>query len=214
MHRRVSVIDSFFGNKMEQLLRATNRMIIITRCFIPANTLTRIVVWVPKDAQYESGFSRWVRALARLTRQVGCRIIFCCNGDIQPLIRGVLYQENYGIRCEFRTVEDWDDFILLGNRVLDDDLFVLIGARANSVSYSAEMVELPSFLQKYFSRNNLMVIYPEQFGAEVALTSFTDPLSSDISSTASPLWMRLRSRWRKLVNAKRRFTHRNRKPKY
>ena len=155
-----------------------------------------------------------VRALARLTRQVGCRIIFCCNGDIQPLIRGVLYQENYGIRCEFRTVEDWDDFILLGNRVLDDDLFVLIGARANSVSYSAEMVELPSFLQKYFSRNNLMVIYPEQFGAEVALTSFTDPLSSDISSTASPLWMRLRSRWRKLVNAKRRFTHRNRKPKY
>ena len=54
MHRRVSVIDSFFGNKMEQLLRATNRMIIITRCFIPANTLTRIVVWVPKDAQYES----------------------------------------------------------------------------------------------------------------------------------------------------------------
>ncbi len=126
----------------------------------------------------------------------------------------MLYQENYGIRCEFRTVEDWDDFILLGNRVLDDDLFVLIGARANSVSYSADMAELPSFLQKYFSRNNLMVIYPEQFGAEVALTSFTDPLSSDISSTASPLWMRLRSRWRKLVNAKRRFTHRNRKPKY
>ncbi|MDE6332590.1 MAG: cation:proton antiporter, partial [Muribaculaceae bacterium] len=214
MHRKMSVIDSFFGNKVEQLLRATNRMIIITRCFIPPNTLTRIVVWVPKDAQYESGFSRWVRALARLTRQIGCRIIFCCAGDIQPLVRGVLYQENYGIRCEFRTVEGWDDFILLGNHVLDDDLFVIIGARANSVSYSSDMAEMPSFLQRYFSRNNLMVIYPEQFGADVALTSFTDPLSSDISTTASPLWLRVKSWWRRIVNAKRRFTHRHRKPKY
>lgn len=214
MHRRMSVIDSFFGNKVEQLLRATNRMIIITRCFIPANTLTRIVVWIPVGAQYESGFSRWVRALARLTRQIGCRIIFCCPGDVQPLIRGVLYQENYGIRCEFRTLQGWDDFILLANRVLDDDLFVLIGARANSVSYSSEMVELPTFLQKYFSRNNLMVIYPEQFGAEVPLTSFTDPLASDISTTASPLWLRLRSWWRKLVMAKRRITHRHQKSKY
>ena len=214
MHRRISVIDSFFGNKVEQLLRATNRMIIISRCFIPANTVTRIVVWVPKDAQYESGFSRWVRALARLTRQVGCRIIFCCSGDIQPLVRGVLYQENYDIRCEFRTVEGWDDFILLGNRILDDDLFVIIGARANSVSYASDMADMPAFLQRYFSRNNLMVIYPEQFGAEVALTSFTDPLSSDISASASPLWLRMKSSWRRLVNAKRRFTHRHRKPKY
>ena len=214
MHRRAGVIDTFFGNKVEKLLRSTNKMILINRTFIPLNTVTPHRGVGSRTRSVRDGFSRWVRGLARLTRQLGCRIIFCCNADVQPQIRGVIYRENYGIRCEFRTVEDWDDFILLGNRVLDDDLFVLIGARANSVSYSAEMVELPSFLQKYFSRNNLMVIYPEQFGAEVALTSFTDPLSSDISSTASPLWMRLRSRWRKLVNAKRRFTHRNRKPKY
>ncbi|MDE6131077.1 MAG: cation:proton antiporter, partial [Muribaculaceae bacterium] len=118
------------------------------------------------------------------------------------------------IRCEFRTVEGWDDFILLGNRILDDYLFVIIGARANSVSYASDMADMPAFLQRYFSRNNLMVIYPEQFGAEVALTSFTDPLSSDISASASPLWLRMKSSWRRLVNAKRRFTHRHRKPKY
>lgn len=214
MHRRVSVIDSFFGNKVDQLVRATNRMIIISRCFIPANTVTRIVVWAPKDAQYESGFSRWVRCLARLTRQVGCRIIFCCNSEQQPLVRGVLYQENYGIRCEFRTVEGWDDFILLGNRILDDDLFVIIGARANSVSYSSDMVEMPGFLQKYFGGNNLMVIYPEQFGAEVPLTSFTDPLATDITATASPLWLRLRGFWRQVGVLRRRITHRHRHKKY
>ncbi len=139
MHRRTTVIDSFFGNKVEQLLRSTNKMVIITRCFIPANTITRILVWVPADAQYETGFSRWVRALARLTRQVGCRIIFCCPDTIQPLVRGVLYTENYGIRCEFRPADGWDDLVMLSGEVLDDDLFVVIGARAQSVSYQAEM---------------------------------------------------------------------------
>lgn len=202
MHRRTTVIDSFFGNKVEQLLRSTNKMVIITRCFIPANTITRILVWVPADAQYETGFSRWVRALARLTRQVGCRIIFCCPDTIQPLVRGVLYTENYGIRCEFRPADGWDDLVMLSGEVLDDDLFVVIGARAQSVSYQAEMTELPAFLQSNFARNNLMMIFPEQFGEAPVLTSFTDPLSSDIGVAPSPLWMRARARLRRLFPRK------------
>ena len=157
-------------------------MIIIARTFIPVNTFTRVVVWVPKGAQYETGFSRWVRATARLTRQVGCRIIYCCPGEVQPLIRGVIYAENYGIRCEFETTDSWDDFIVLSNRILDDDLFVVIGARPQSVSYSSDMSQIPSFLQRYFSRNNLMMIYPEQFGETQEITSFVDPLASDVGS--------------------------------
>lgn len=192
MHRRAGVIDSFFGSKVDQLLRATNRMVIIPRCYIPPNTLTRIVVRVPAGAQYETGFSRWVRCLARLTHQLGCRIIFCCPGAVQPLIRGVLYQANYGVRCEFRTAETWDDFIPMAGRVLDDDLFVVIGARANSVSHDSDMVHLPEFLQRYFSGNNLMVIYPEQFGEAPALTSFVDPRASDAGSAPSPIPGRLR----------------------
>ena len=44
MHRRSTVVDSFFGTNTNQLLRATNKMVIITRTFIPANAFTRIVV--------------------------------------------------------------------------------------------------------------------------------------------------------------------------
>ncbi|MDE6286861.1 MAG: cation:proton antiporter [Muribaculaceae bacterium] len=198
MHRRAGVIDSFFGSKVDQLLRATNRMVIIPRCYIPANTLTRIVVRVPAGAQYETGFSRWVRCLARLTHQLGCRIIFCCPGAVQPLIRGVLYQANYGVRCEFRTAETWDDFIPMAGRVLPDDLFVVIGARANSVSHDSDMVHLPEFLQRYFASNNLMVIYPEQFGEAPALTSFVDPMWSDAGSSPSAIPGRLRRLLRRL----------------
>lgn len=202
LHRRGTVIDTFLGAKIEGLLRLTSRMIIINRIYIPLNTVTRIVVWVPRSAQYETGFSRWVRGLARLTRQLGCRIIFCSHADCQPLIRGVIYHGNYDIRCEFRTVESLDDMIVMMHRVLDDDLFVFISARSNSVSYTDEVTEMFPLIQRNFSRNNLMIIYPEQFGEQVALTSFVDPLSSDITRTASPRWRLFVDRCRRLFRRK------------
>lgn len=213
MHRRAGVIDSFFGNKVEKLLRSTNKMVLISRCFIPLNTVTRIVVWVPYRAQYETGFSRWVRGLARLTRQLGCRIIFSCCADAQPLIRGVIYRENYGIRCEFNTLDSDDDYVLLANKVLEDDLFVIIGARPNSVSYTSSMSEMPTFLQRYFAHNNLLIVYPEQFGEGPALTSFVDPMSSDIAALPSPLWRRLRNAWRRLALARRSLRNAISKPR-
>lgn len=193
LHSRNTMIDTIFGSKVDQLLRLTNKMIIISRCYIPAATLTRIVVWVPAEAQYETGFSRWVRGVARLTRQVGCRVIFHCSADIQPLIRGVLYTENYGVRCEFSTVSGWDDFILMTSKVNDDDLLVIVTSRPQAVSYHDEMAELPNFVSRYFNRNNLMIIFPEQFGESPVLTSFTDPLASDIGVGAAGWFARLRN---------------------
>lgn len=210
MHRKATVIDSFFGSKIEQLIKSTSKMVLIARCFIPVNAVTRIVVVVPPMAEYETGFARWVNSLGRLTRQIGCRIIFCCNADTRRCVRGVLMRDRFEIRSEYRDVEGWDDFVLLANHILDDDLFVVVNARRSSVSFSSSMDELPMFLQKYFSRNNLVVIYPEQFGARENVPSAIDPLASDFTATPSSLWVRIASFYRRMIILRKRFTQRNR----
>lgn len=207
MHRKSTIIDSFFGSTIEQMLKSTNRMVILSRCYIPLNTITRIVVYVPQKAEYETGFARWVRAVGNLARQIRCRVIFCCSTAQRPLIKGVLRIGRYEIRSEFRTVDEDDDFVMLSNRILDDDLLVVVSARATSLSYSDSVAEMPAFIQRYFSRNNLLMIYPEQFGAENPLLSFVDPLASDLTASASPLMLRLRAAWRRMVALKKRFTH-------
>lgn len=213
MHRKVTVIDSFFGSKIDHLLKSTNKMLIITRCFIPLNTITRIVVFVPTKAQYETGFRQWVVKVGNLAREIGCRIIFCCHPETKQLIRGVLYKEKFQIRSEFRDVEEWDDFLLLANRILDDDLFIVVSARRTSVSFTPEMDAMPGFLQKYFSRNNLIVLYPEQFGEEVSLTTFVDPLSTDMNVAPSALWMRMHGWYRKFIHMKKNITQRKKEKK-
>ena len=209
MHRKATIIDSFFGAKIEQLLKATNQMVVMTRCFIPVNTVTRIVVAVPPMAQFETGFGRWVRAIGNLAREIGCRVIFCCHPDTQPLIRGVFHRGRYDIRHEYRDVEQWEDFVLLSNRILDDDLFILVSARESSVSHNNDMADIPGFLQKYFSRNNLIVLYPEQFGQAEPINTFVDPMSSDIHSVPSPLWFKLHGAYRKLVQLKKNLSKRS-----
>lgn len=186
MHRRSTVIDSFYGSKIEQLLRGTGRMVILSRLYVPVNTVARIVVLVPQAAQYETGFTRWVRALAALTRQLGCRIIFACHSDIQPLIRGVIYHDNFGIRCEFRTVDTFDEMIITAGRIRPDDLITVVSARPNSVSHTDDIPDTLALVQRSFPAHSLMVIFPEQYGEASALpTSFIDPLAADITGHSS-----------------------------
>lgn len=47
LHRKANIVDTFYGSLIEQLLNTTHRMVIMSRCFIPVDTVTRIVVVVP-----------------------------------------------------------------------------------------------------------------------------------------------------------------------
>ncbi len=187
LHRRTSIIDSFLGEKVEQLLRSTNRMVVMPRCFIPLNTVTRILVAVPKKAQFETGFRRWVQAVGNLCRRIGCRIEFRCEESTVPLIRTVVRQSNLGIRMSFAEVRSYDDFVLKSAEVNDDDLLIVVSARRSSVSFDSDMDAVPEYLQKYFANTNLIVLYPGQFGTEAPMT-MAETMATDIVSAPNPLY--------------------------
>lgn len=199
LHRRKRIIDTFFGSKIEQLLRSTNAMVVIARTFIPVNTMSRIVVAVPSKAQYEGGFPAMIRAIGNLTREVGCRVVFYASDDTAAAIRAVLTAGRYGIRQIYKPLDYDDDFVMLAGRIHEDDLFVVVSARRSSVSFSATMDELPEFLQRHFAAHNLMIIYPEQTGTETVIApTMADSMTADIVSTPSGLWLWLKKAGRKL----------------
>ncbi|MDE6716495.1 MAG: cation:proton antiporter, partial [Muribaculaceae bacterium] len=206
-----TVVDSFLGSTIEQLVSLCHKTVMISRCFIPLNTVTRIVVFVPPKAEFETGFRYWVIKLCNIASQLGCRIIFCSVKDTKSYLRGVIYEQSYEIRAEYREVDGWDDFVLLSNRVLDDDLFVVVSARRTSVSFSSWMDNMPSFLSKYFAHNNLLIIYPEQFGEQPQIITFGDPLSGDLNVAPNPIYLRLRSWYQWFTDRKKEITHPERK---
>lgn len=104
MHRRSNVVDTFYGATIEQLIKATHRMIFISRCFVPVDTVSRLMVLVPDKAEYETGFQTWVERLGNLASQLACRVVFMASSTTGDFIREVLTDEGFSIRHEYRTI--------------------------------------------------------------------------------------------------------------
>lgn len=164
LHRKSNIVDSFFGSMTEQLLNATNKMIFISRCFTSVDTLSRLIILVPENAEYETGFQLWVERVSNLAAQLAAKAIFLSNDTTANFIRNVIISEGYAIRHEYRSLATWDDFILHSGDINEDDIFIIIGARKGSLSHSSDLEGLPGYLQKNHSKDNLILIYPEQFG--------------------------------------------------
>ncbi|MBD5232402.1 MAG: cation:proton antiporter [Bacteroidales bacterium] len=183
LHRKSNIVDTFLGSMLEQLLRTTNKMVMMSRIFVPVNTLRRQVIIVPAKAEYETGFSLWLTRVCMLSQQVGSRMLFIAYPETIRYIQGAINTMGFELRIKFLALEAWDDIITASADITDDDLLTVICARKTSVSYSSDLEMLPSYLSRYFARHNLMIVYPEQFGPEAELPTPIDPLSTSIASS-------------------------------
>ena len=192
LHRKSSIMDSYFGGLTETLLREIHREIMIVKLLMPLNTLRRIVVAIPPKAEYEAGFSKWVQHVGRMSSMLGCRIHFYGTSAtlrvLDSLIRNKSVRENARL-CE---LESWDDLLLLTAQVNYDHLLVVVSARRGSISYNTAFERLPSQLTHYFANNSLLLIYPDQFGDIAALPAFADPMSNAANSKLSTALSHLR----------------------
>ncbi len=191
LHRKSNIVDTFYGSLIDSLLSATNKMVVMSRCFIPINTVRSLMVIVPPKAEYETGFSQWVCRLSNLASQIGTRVNFLAAPETIPYIRGVIKAEDYQIRTHYEELRTWDDFLIFSNLIVEDDLMVVIGARRTSISWDIDLAQLPPFLGKYFKRQNLAVIYPGQFGSKMEMPAPIDSLSQRPSTAPSPILLSL-----------------------
>ncbi|WP_420187842.1 cation:proton antiporter [Bacteroides pyogenes] len=175
LHRKMNIVDSFFGNLADNLLKGINREVMIAKFLMPVNTLRRVVVAVPPKAEYEPGFSKWVEHFCRMGSILGCRVHFFANQETLMRLQQLVKKKYGNTPTEFSVLEEWDDLLLLTGQVNYDHLLVVISARRGSISYDSSFERLPGQLGKYFSNNSLIILYPDQFGEPHEIISFSDP---------------------------------------
>lgn len=165
LHRRSKIADTFYGSMVDQLMNATDRMIIMSRCFIPVDTIGKIFVYVPRNAEYETGFPAWLARIGNMASQLGRKVIFIYSGETTGYIESLIEEGGYEFIRHYMRMDSWDDFIILSSQIEYEDLLVVVGARRGSVSYSGDTDSMMSYLSKHFTRHNIAIIIPSQFGA-------------------------------------------------
>lgn len=175
LHYKMSIVDSFFGNLTENLLKNTYLQVMVARFLIPVNTLRRIIVAVPPKAEFEHGFMKWITHMCRMSSQLGCRVHFYAHPQTLGYIRGYIQKKHKDTRAAYSELENWDDLLILTGQVNYDHLLVIISARRGSISYDSAFERLPMQISKYFNNNSIMLLYPEQKGDPNESLSFSDP---------------------------------------
>ncbi len=164
MHTHTEVSQKLWGKFHQSLFNGMNRQIIMARLNQPLSTVRRIEVAVPSKAQYEPGFYRWLERLARMAKNLECRVVFHGRKDTLQRINEFIRNHHASARAEYQEMEHWNAMPSLAAMVDDNNLFVVVTARKGTVSYKSAQDRLLEELTRYFSGKNLLIIFPDQYG--------------------------------------------------
>ncbi len=166
MHVHTDRNPKFWGDFIQSLYNGLNRQIVLTRFVQPLRTLRCIQVAVPSRAELEPGFHRWLERLCRFAGQLECRIQFHGRQESLSFIKAYIHLHHKSVRAVYTFMEHWNELPRLAAHIAQDHLFVVVTARKGTISYKNALERLPDELKKYFSGKNLMIIFPDQFGAD------------------------------------------------
>lgn len=145
-----------------QLINSQRKAAIVYHPTQPINTISRILVAVPRYAEKERDFISCFGLIRRLSSQIGARVIFFTNEDTQIALQAFCRRKGKFLRASYREMENWEDVLMIAKQMKPDDLIVLINARPSTPSYNPLFEQVPNMLNRFFSDHSYLLVYPEQ----------------------------------------------------
>ena len=149
----------------------------------PINTITRMLVAVPRYAEKEHDFISCFGLIRRLSSQIGARVIFYTNEETQRVLQTFCRRKGKFLRAGYREMNNWEEVLMLAKQMRPDDLIVLINARPSTPSYNPLFDQVPNMMTNFFADHSYMIVYPEQETA----SAIPDILTGD-NTQASTTW--------------------------
>ena len=184
----------------ESMVERTSTSIAIYHEHQPLNTVSRLLVAVPRYAEKEHDFISCFGQVRRLSSQIGARVVFFANEETQRALQALCRRPGKFLRASYREMEDWEDVLMIAKETEADDMVVMISARHATASYNPLFRQIPDMLERFFAEHSWLIIYPQQqMGAAVPDVFLTDqpPTSRSwnlISRTKEWLLKQLRKR--------------------
>lgn len=164
LHQNKRITESYLGKITDSVLSRCNTTTFIYKPLQPVATIKRHIVVIPQNAEKEFGFPFWLSKVWNIPKNTGAKLVFYANEKTTEYIKKI--QHKHPIEADFRIFDDWDDFLIISRDVKSDDNLLIILSKINQVSYHPNMINLPSYLNKYFQNNSFIIVYPVQHVAD------------------------------------------------
>ncbi|MCW3078435.1 MAG: sodium/hydrogen exchanger [Bacteroidetes bacterium] len=156
-HHGTSTI--IFGTIADNLLNKTKQSVIISKILQPLNSYSRVIVILSPNAELENGFYRVSTKISVLLKQIGQEAsIYGQPGTINDF-SGVINDKKKAFYKYFE-LSSYENIGPLNNP-REDDLFVFLSARKQTVSYDFHVDDMARNLNKSNEFTSFTVFYPE-----------------------------------------------------
>lgn len=159
-------LGSFFGSTLDNVLQSVWETVYVCRFLYPLNTTKKMVLALPKNAEYEQGFLHYLQKMLILAKQAGAKLVVFCAQSTQSIIEAYIVQTKMSMEIQFRHYDGTEDFLAISREVSRNDLVAVVTARKGTLSYHAYMENIPGKIERHFRDNNVILLYPEQIAVD------------------------------------------------
>lgn len=151
--------SNIFGSVSANLLAKSKQAILVSKILQPLNTFQRVVVVLSPNSELENGFGRSVTKIGALLKQLGSSAIV--YGTVNTLnVFTVLIGDKKKAFYKYFNLEAFED-VQEVTHTKEDDLFVFLSARKQTLSYDYHVDEMPKKLNKSNEFTSFIIFYPD-----------------------------------------------------
>jgi hypothetical protein len=156
------LFGSIFGTTFDNVLQSVWENVYVCDFHYPLNTTRKLVLVMPKNAEYEIGFLHYIQKVFLLSKQIGARLLLYCYTKTQAAVEAYLQQFKLNIEITFKQFSNIEDLLKLEKDITKNDLLMVVAARKGTLSHHPYLDGMPGRLSKHFPSNSIVLIYPEQ----------------------------------------------------
>lgn len=160
--KKAGLVEKFIGEKIYAIINNIDKSLFICQLEKPLINQKRIAVITTPFAEQENGFEIWLKKAVKLSQELSIPLVHFGSENTREAIRHKIEQNQWSVSLDSNAFNEWENFQDLTAQINEDDLLIVISARKNALSYLHALDNIPNKIEKYFSANNKILIYPRQ----------------------------------------------------
>lgn len=177
---KTSTVNFIFGTLLEGILPRNNQLIALAKIDQPLNSVRKVLLVVPPNAQFETGFKDMMEAISSLARQISSRVTIVSDAVCLQACEKLLSTLRNGFHAEYVEQYDIKEITMLDSVIRNSDLSIFVSARPRTLSYCNYIAHMPRTLSRNYAELDFIIIYPQQsHGMDHTMPSLFDEKQQD-----------------------------------
>lgn len=165
-----------FGDVAINLLAKSKQVVIISKILQPLTSFQRVLVVLSPNSELEKGFVRVITKINSMLKQLGNEVILYGTENTLAQFSAEIGDKRRSF-YKYTVVASFEDKDVL-SQTKEDDLFIILSARKQTISYNYQVDELPKKINKSFEFSSFIIFYPDisKTLSEGRITDITAPI--------------------------------------